>query len=74
MPAKSERETILPDWSGAENAGALAPTVTGFIVQATGSFVPALLVSAMIGLVSVLAYLLVVRAEPITAGELRLAG
>ena len=31
--------------------GALAPTVTGFIVQATGTFVPALLVGAMIALV-----------------------
>ena len=53
--------------------GALAPTVTGFIVQATGSFVPALLVSAVIGLVSALAYLVVIRAEPITATELSLA-
>ena len=54
--------------------GALAPTVTGFIVQATGSFVPALLVSAIIGLVSAMAYLLVIRAAPITAAELSLAG
>jgi sugar phosphate permease len=54
--------------------GALAPTVTGFIVQATGSFVPALLVSAVIGLISALAYLVVIRAQPITAAELRLAG
>ncbi len=50
--------------------GALAPTVTGFIVQATGSFVPALLASAAIGLVSVLAYLVIVRSEPITTSEL----
>jgi cyanate permease len=50
--------------------GALAPTVTGFIVQATGSFVPALLVSASIGLVSALMYLVVIRAEPITTAEL----
>jgi MFS family permease len=54
--------------------GALAPAVTGFIVQATGSFVPALLVSAMFGLVSALAYLLVIRATPIRAAELSLAG
>jgi sugar phosphate permease len=54
--------------------GALAPTVTGFIVQATGSFVPALLVSAVIGLISALAYLVVIRAQPITAAELHLAG
>jgi cyanate permease len=53
--------------------GALAPTVTGFIVQATGSFVPALLVSAVIGLVSALVDLVVIRAEPITATELSLA-
>jgi sugar phosphate permease len=50
--------------------GALAPTVTGFIVQATGSFVPALLTSAVIGLVSALAYLVVIRGEPISAAEL----
>jgi sugar phosphate permease len=50
--------------------GALAPTVTGFIVQATGSFVPALLASAVIGLFSALAYLLVIRGEPITTAEL----
>ena len=50
--------------------GALAPTVTGFIVQATGSFIPALLAAAAIGLVSALAYLVVIRAEPITTAEL----
>ncbi|HJS87876.1 MAG TPA: MFS transporter [Acetobacteraceae bacterium] len=50
--------------------GALAPTITGFIVQGTGSFTPALLVSAGIGLVSALMYLVVIRAEPITASEL----
>jgi sugar phosphate permease len=50
--------------------GALAPTVTGYVVQATGSFVPALLTSAAIGLVSALAYLLVIRSTPISAAEL----
>jgi sugar phosphate permease len=50
--------------------GALAPTVTGFIVQATGSFVPALLASAAIGLISALAYLVVIRSKPITTAEL----
>ena len=50
--------------------GALAPTVTGFIVQATGSFTPALLVSAAIGLFSALMYLVVIRGEPITVAEL----
>jgi sugar phosphate permease len=53
--------------------GALAPTVTGFIVQATGTFEPALLVSAAIGLVSALAYLVVIRSEPITTAELSFA-
>lgn len=50
--------------------GALAPSITGFIVQATGSFVPALLVSAGIGLVSALIYLLLIRTNPITSAEL----
>ena len=50
--------------------GALAPTVTGFIVQASGSFTPALLVSAAIGLFSALMYLVVIRGEPITTAEL----
>lgn len=50
--------------------GALAPTITGFIVQATGSFVPALLVSAGIGLASALIYLLLIRQDPITSAEL----
>jgi MFS family permease len=38
--------------------GALAPMVTGFVVQATHSFVPALLVAGAIGLLSSLAYLI----------------
>ena len=54
--------------------GALAPTVIGFIVQATGKFAPALLVSAAIGLVSALSYLFVIRGEPITTAELSFAG
>ena len=36
--------------------GALAPMVTGFMVQATGSFTPALLVAGAIGLCSAVAY------------------
>jgi hypothetical protein len=39
-------------------------------VQGTGSFTPALLVSAGIGLVSALVYLIVIRPEPITSSEL----
>lgn len=41
--------------------GALAPTVTGFIVQRTGSFSQALLLSAGIAVVAGAAYLLLVR-------------
>ncbi len=50
--------------------GALAPTITGFTVQSTGSFVPALEVSGAIGLASALAYLLLIRPRPITSAEL----
>lgn len=41
--------------------GALAPVVTGYIVQWTGSFVPALLVGAAAASLSALVYLFVVR-------------
>ncbi|MDE3195330.1 MAG: MFS transporter [Acidobacteriota bacterium] len=41
--------------------GALAPAVTGFIVQETGSFAQALLLSAGLCIVSAAAYLLLVR-------------
>ena len=41
--------------------GALAPTVTGLIVQSTGTFVPALVVGALIGVASAASYLFVVR-------------
>jgi len=46
--------------------GALAPTVTGFIVQRTGGFSQALLLSAGISLLSAGAYLFLVR-KPIQA-------
>jgi sugar phosphate permease len=49
--------------------GALAPTVTGLIVQHTGSFVPALVVGALIGVVSAASYLFVVD-QPVTAADL----
>ena len=48
--------------------GALAPTVTGFIVQATGSFVPALLVAAAVALCAGVGYFLIVG-DPIPAAE-----
>ena len=49
--------------------GALAPTVTGLIVQHTGSFIPALVVGAVIGVASAASYLFVVH-QPITAADL----
>jgi MFS family permease len=49
--------------------GALAPTVTGLIVQHSGSFVPALVVGALIGVFSAACYLFVVD-QPITAAAL----
>jgi MFS family permease len=48
--------------------GALAPTVTGFLVQSTGGFSLALLLSAGLSFVSAAVYLLLVR-EPIHAHE-----
>ena len=51
--------------------GALAPMVTGFVVQATGSFVPALLTASMIGLLSAVAYLVAIPGRPIHKSELR---
>jgi sugar phosphate permease len=53
--------------------GALAPMVTGFIVQATGSFVPALMSAAGIGVVCAIAYVLIVR-RPVTAADLVAVG
>jgi cyanate permease len=53
--------------------GALAPTLTGIIVQDTGSFVLALVVGAVIAVASGLSYLLVVK-DPITAADLGVAG
>ena len=51
--------------------GALAPMVTGFIVQATGSFVPALLAGAGVGLVCALGYFLIIR-RPIVEADVGL--
>jgi sugar phosphate permease len=49
--------------------GALAPTVTGLIVQTTGSFVPAMVVGALIGVASAASYVFVVD-QPITAARM----
>jgi MFS family permease len=51
--------------------GALAPTVTGFIVQATGSFEQALLVGAAMALLGAFSYIVVVRQQPIASSELQ---
>jgi MFS family permease len=48
--------------------GALAPMVTGFIVQASGSFVPAFLVGAAIAFCAGVGYFFIVR-DPIPAME-----
>ncbi len=53
--------------------GALAPMITGFIVQGTGSFVPALLFGAGVGLVCAVGYLIIIR-QPITAAQLGAEG
>jgi MFS family permease len=49
--------------------GALAPTVTGLIVQDTGSFVWALVVGAVIAVASACSYFFVVK-DPITPAEM----
>jgi sugar phosphate permease len=49
--------------------GTLAPTVTGLIVQRTGSFALALTVAAVIGTVSAIAYFVLVR-DPITSDQM----
>jgi sugar phosphate permease len=49
--------------------GALAPTVTGLIVQGTGSFVLALVVGTVIGVASAASYMFIVD-QPITAADM----
>jgi cyanate permease len=44
--------------------GALAPMVTGFLVQATGGFTLALVTGAVIALLSAVSYALIVPREP----------
>ncbi len=47
--------------------GALAPTVTGFVVQMTGSFIPALLTGAAVAVVAALMFMLVPNAPMVLA-------
>ena len=49
--------------------GALAPMVTGYIVQASGSFVPAMMTAAAIGVVAAIGYFTIIR-HPITAADI----
>jgi MFS family permease len=49
--------------------GALAPTITGFVVESSGSFTPALLSGAAISALGGLIYLFLAR-TPIAAGDL----
>jgi cyanate permease len=50
--------------------GALAPMITGFVVQATGSFEPALLAAGLIGIVSAAVYQFVIPNRPIDIAQL----
>jgi MFS family permease len=49
---------------------AAAPVITGFIVQDTGSFVPAFLLAAALAVVGVIAYAFIVPSHPITSADL----
>ncbi|MFL5252704.1 MAG: MFS transporter [Rhodopila sp.] len=48
---------------GSYLGGAIVPTATGFIVQATGSFTPALLLGAAAALIGSFSYLVLIRNE-----------
>lgn len=50
--------------------GALAPTVTGFVVQASGSFTPALMVAGTVGMLSAAAYWVLIPPTPIPDADL----
>ncbi|HEY3846750.1 MAG TPA: MFS transporter [Acetobacteraceae bacterium] len=50
--------------------GALAPMVTGFVVQESGSFEPALIAAALIGMASAAAYQLLIPDRAIQVSEL----
>jgi len=52
--------------------GALAPMVTGFVVQESGTFAPALLAAGLIGLISTTMYQLLIPDRAIDVSELHL--
>ncbi|OYY72380.1 MAG: MFS transporter, partial [Rhizobiales bacterium 35-66-30] len=53
--------------------GALAPTVTGFIVQSTGTFTPALITGSVVALAAAIIYWILVR-HPIPSLSVALPG
>ena len=55
---------------GSYIGGAITPTATGFIVQATGSFTPAVLLGGGIALLSALSYLVLVKNESLDFSQL----
>jgi sugar phosphate permease len=55
---------------GSYIGGAITPTATGFIVQATGSFTPAFLLGGAIALLSALSYLVLVKNESMDFSQL----
>lgn len=50
--------------------GALAPIVTGFVVQASASFTAALLVGGAIGVIAAAAYVILIPSDPISGEAL----
>jgi sugar phosphate permease len=54
--------------------GALAPAITGFVIQATGTFVPALWSAAAIAVASAISYLVVVPNKKLAFGARMPAG
>ena len=52
--------------------GALAPMVTGFVVEESGSFEPALVAAALIGMASAAVYQLLIPDRAIQVSELHL--
>jgi sugar phosphate permease len=64
-PANSTGSLASLQQSGGYFGGALAPAITGFIVQGTGSFVPALMVGACMSLLAAVAYFTLLRAPAV---------
>jgi MFS family permease len=64
-PRRCSATLISIQLTGGYMGGALAPALTGLIVQQTGSFIPALLFSAAMGVTGAAIYLFVVPNQPI---------